>query len=264
MAKKIDLNGLDHFKEKENAMIASEYSSSKTYAVGDYCYHAGTLYCCTTAITTAENWMSGHWTAAKLADDCSALKTAVTDVSEGFAYLPIINNEYVKDNGDFANYTGWFRTPKIQIPDNTKYLLIYIPANTQYSAWYDSNGDYLSKLNLVGGAGWKRMTIPTGAKYFAISNDKQYADQYLFCGNEKMTELFNFLLSDYVINSEQEITTNSSGKPASILHKRNGNTIRTDAINYSGNIITESRTDSATGFYITITTNLSTLETEVQ
>lgn len=80
MAKKIDLNGLDHFKEKENAMIASEYSSSKTYAVGDYCYHAGTLYCCTTAITTAENWTAGHWTAAKLADDTSALKTAITQL----------------------------------------------------------------------------------------------------------------------------------------------------------------------------------------
>ena len=78
MAKKIDINGLDHFKEKENAMIASEYSSSKTYAVGDYVYYAGTLYCCTTAITTAEAWTSGHWAAAKLADDCSSLKTAIT------------------------------------------------------------------------------------------------------------------------------------------------------------------------------------------
>ena len=80
MAKKIDINGLDHFKEKENAMIASEYSSSKTYAVGDYCYHAGVLQCCTTPITTAENWTAGHWTAAKLADDCSSLKTAVTQI----------------------------------------------------------------------------------------------------------------------------------------------------------------------------------------
>lgn len=85
MAKKIDINGLDHFKDKENAMIASEYSSSQTYAVGDYCYHAGTLYRCTTAITTAEAWTAGHWTAAKLADDTSELKTAITQLEDSEA-----------------------------------------------------------------------------------------------------------------------------------------------------------------------------------
>lgn len=82
MAKKIDVNGLDHYHDKVSAMLASEYSSSKTYAVGDYCFHAGTLYECTTAITTAENWTSGHWTAAKLADDTSALKTVFNPVLE--------------------------------------------------------------------------------------------------------------------------------------------------------------------------------------
>lgn len=72
MAKKIDLDGLEFFKSKENAMVADEYSSSKTYALGDYAYHAGTLYKCTTAITTAEAWTVGHWTAAKLADDLAS------------------------------------------------------------------------------------------------------------------------------------------------------------------------------------------------
>ena len=83
MAKKIDVNGLGHYHDKVSAMLASEYSSSKTYAVGDYCFHAGTLYECTTAITTAENWTSGHWTAAKLAEDTSALKTEITQYLYG-------------------------------------------------------------------------------------------------------------------------------------------------------------------------------------
>ena len=82
MAKKIDVNGLDHYHDKVSAMVADEYSSSATYAVGDYCFHAGTLYKCTTAITTAENWTSGHWTAAKLAEDTSELKNAVDAQSE--------------------------------------------------------------------------------------------------------------------------------------------------------------------------------------
>ena len=75
MAGLIDLNGLGHFKAKENAMVADTYSASKTYAVGDYVYYNGTLYRCTTAISTTEAWTAGHWTAAKLGDDCSALKT---------------------------------------------------------------------------------------------------------------------------------------------------------------------------------------------
>lgn len=110
MAKKIDLNGLDHFKEKENAMIASEYSSSKTYAVGDYCYHAGTLYCCTTAITTAENWTSGHWTAAKLADDTSALKTAITQLED----VVVVSN--VEPTSEYNKIWVNSESDSVQIP----------------------------------------------------------------------------------------------------------------------------------------------------
>lgn len=39
-----------------------EYDSTKTYAVNDLCTHSGTLYKCTTAITTAEAWNASHWT----------------------------------------------------------------------------------------------------------------------------------------------------------------------------------------------------------
>jgi hypothetical protein len=201
---------------------------------------------------------------SELSEDVANLSSAIGNVSEGYADLPIVRNEYVKSNGDFASYTGWFRTSKIEIPNNAKWILIYIPANTNYSAWYDSNGTFKSTLNLVGGAGWKRVAIPAGVKYFALSNDEQYIGQYLYCGNEKMTELFNFLLSDFVINTTQTVTFDSSGRPTSILFKRDGVTIREDTFEYSGNVITEYRTDSATGYYVTINTNLTTLETGVQ
>lgn len=38
-----------------------EFSSSKTYQVGDYCIHGGRLYICTTAIPTPEVWDETHW-----------------------------------------------------------------------------------------------------------------------------------------------------------------------------------------------------------
>ena len=39
-----------------------DYSKSCTYAVGDYCMYSGTMYKCTSAISTPETWNSGHWT----------------------------------------------------------------------------------------------------------------------------------------------------------------------------------------------------------
>lgn len=61
--------------------MASEYSSSATYAVGDYAVHSGKLYQCTTAISTAEAWTAAHWTEAKLADDVSQLKEDLTAIA---------------------------------------------------------------------------------------------------------------------------------------------------------------------------------------
>lgn len=59
-------------------VTASAYSSSKTYAVGDYVIHNDYLYRCTTAITTAEAWTSGHWTQVLLVNEVSDVKSDLT------------------------------------------------------------------------------------------------------------------------------------------------------------------------------------------
>jgi len=64
------------------ADLASAYSASATYAVGDYCIKDGQLYRCTTAITTAEAWTAAHWTAVALGDDVSNLKNALDSVED--------------------------------------------------------------------------------------------------------------------------------------------------------------------------------------
>ena len=45
---------------------APAFSSSATYAVGDYVTYEGDLYVCSTAITTAAAWDSTKWTAANM------------------------------------------------------------------------------------------------------------------------------------------------------------------------------------------------------
>lgn len=48
------------------ADLSDAYSSSRTYAVGDLCILANTLYKCNTAITTPEAWTPAHWTATTI------------------------------------------------------------------------------------------------------------------------------------------------------------------------------------------------------
>jgi hypothetical protein len=69
------------------------------------------------------------------------------------------------------------------------------------------------------------------------------------------------LLSDDVPNTVQTYTF-VDGSVSQILHKRNTTTIRTDALTYGDDSITEVRTLN-TGEQLTIVTNLTTLETTV-
>lgn len=68
------------------------------------------------------------------------------------------------------------------------------------------------------------------------------------------------LLNSEIPGTTQTVTFNSNGDPISIIHNKNGITIRTDQITWNTNSIIEKRT-LTNGKYIIITTNLDTLET---
>lgn len=53
-------------------IIAEEFDSTQTYAVGDYVTHEGSLYKCTTAVTVAGAWNSSDWTETLVMDEVSA------------------------------------------------------------------------------------------------------------------------------------------------------------------------------------------------
>lgn len=84
--------------------VAQIYSSSSTYAVGDYVLYQNTLYRCATPITTVEAWTAAHWTAAVLGDDVSNLKGAITPIEliDFAAYSGDISTE----TGKYINYSG--------------------------------------------------------------------------------------------------------------------------------------------------------------
>lgn len=75
--------------------LAPAYSSSATYDVGDYVLYSGSLYRCTTAITTAEEWTAAHWTAAKMSEDVSDLKSDLT-ISTGIEMFHFTDGMFIQ------------------------------------------------------------------------------------------------------------------------------------------------------------------------
>lgn len=70
-------------------IVAEEFSTSSTYAVGDYCLHDGKLYVCTSAVTTAGAWNSNKWSEISIADALNACVTATDENDDGNIVLTI-------------------------------------------------------------------------------------------------------------------------------------------------------------------------------
>ena len=72
------------------ASVADDFSASVNYAVGDFCYHLGTLYKCTTA-HSAGAWNSAHFTATQVGDEISELKNTLIAYPDYAAQTWILN-----------------------------------------------------------------------------------------------------------------------------------------------------------------------------
>lgn len=76
--------------------IAADYSSSKTYKVGDYAWESGVLKRCIVPITAAETYTAAHWTNAVIGDDLTNLKSALSYSDES------ITNDFEQITGNRA------------------------------------------------------------------------------------------------------------------------------------------------------------------
>lgn len=87
--------------------IAQDFSTSKTYAVGDYVVFEQNLYRCIAAVETAGAWNASKWTAAILADDVDALNADFTTLVNRLKSGKIEDAElhlgfYLDEDGDLC------------------------------------------------------------------------------------------------------------------------------------------------------------------
>lgn len=159
--------------------IASVYSYASTYDVGDYAYHGGVLYRCTTAITTAEAWTAAHWTAVTLGDDVADLKSALNDTTES---EPLTRQLFDKANANiFKGYSNG-----LKYFSSNAHRIAYIPCEplTEYTVSADntlwvSNSVFQSENapdNNVDAMSFASMSttitvVENGRKYFTQTTD---------------------------------------------------------------------------------------------
>ena len=63
--------------------IAPTFSTSSTYAMGEYVTYNGMLYRCTTAVTTAGAWDASKWTADNMAAILGNIEAALDTINNG-------------------------------------------------------------------------------------------------------------------------------------------------------------------------------------
>ena len=152
-----------------NACFAPAYSTSSTYALGQYVTYNGYLYRCTTAITSSESWTAAHWTQVALANDVSALKSAINYV-----------NYKVDDNDSFVDfgYTNLELAPSGNTGASavgvTQYGNIFILNNPSSSPSSDmkmkiSNGIFRTTSN-GDVKNWEGMSLKIGHIYKVTSH----------------------------------------------------------------------------------------------
>lgn len=167
---------LNESSSASESSIANEFSTSSTYAVGDYVIYEGQLYQCTTAVTTAGSWNSSNWTQAVLGNDVSELKSAVDDLDSAvYAEIESINplvyggtNTAVTSNGDGTYTVGtsdygnsWFGSP-VTLKAG-KYLLFGVSNGL---SWVNTTASHSGAIATNDTNSPKEITISADGSYY--------------------------------------------------------------------------------------------------
>ena len=164
----------------DSISLAPAFSTSSTYAVGDYVTHEGLLYKCTTAVATAGAWNAANWTAVAVADEMGADTPLPFDAECEYVTVPdgtCINTE-ITSRGPILQWEMTIRMPSTfdttgnfrfgswtgQAPDST---MVWMSSGPRRLDMILSGDRYISDWSAITG------------QFGKIG----YDGMYLFCGD---------------------------------------------------------------------------------
>lgn len=81
--------------QAQSRNLAPEFSTSRTYEIGEYVTQDGALYVCTTAVEEAGAWNTANWQAVTFGEEITELENKTTE----------LENKVIRKT-DFSNYIG--------------------------------------------------------------------------------------------------------------------------------------------------------------
>ena len=189
-------------------VVASAYSASKTYAVGDYVIHNSNLYRCTTAIATAESFTASHWTQVVLADDVTDLKSESNNQQDNISFAlkslnPFINSESNVTLEAIGTQVWWVIGSGMVSQDGWQIFSGSIKPNTLYHIKADNyNGDAENVMFLRGNnqeiqafhtASDLYFVTPSGVDTILINRSWRYSAEPVLYECETSRQTFNVI-----------------------------------------------------------------------
>lgn len=99
------INEIKSLTTATKLISASQYSAASTYILGEYVIYNDVFYKCTTAITVAEPWTIGHWTATNLGNELSTTNTNLGTKAPQSA-LDATNANVMTNTSNIATHTN--------------------------------------------------------------------------------------------------------------------------------------------------------------
>lgn len=158
----LDPQGLSQFTENlEQSIVADKYSSSTTYAVGDYCIYENLLYRCTTAIPSGESWNSSHWVQILIMGELIDLSKEATTTTPGLmSASDKVKLDGIESGAEVNVQSDWNAVSGDALILNKP----VIPAAQVNSDWSASSGvaEILNKPTTISGYGITDAKIASG------------------------------------------------------------------------------------------------------
>jgi len=180
--------------------IAPRYSSTGTYAVGDYCMQEGQTYRCIVPIESAENFTASHWVAVDIANDLSGsvsdLKSAIGELNKVDVIVRGDPNYtvgyYVTDTGTLAENPAMCATEYIPVTSGSAVRFYYGTYNSNvYIAEYDTNKTFVKRYGGSPGAESRAITLQSTTKFVRFGFPIGYAAKLMSGTNTLWTASFS-------------------------------------------------------------------------